>query len=153
MLSCLCALLSLYVICILLIPKTLACWTMHIWICTPKCWTMCDVAMNWWTCSCMFYYVDLHDWWLCSIWIDDIIVAWPICQFIPMLEWSSMWWPRDPCSPLPIWNVADAGVPAGIQYPRVAGTGIVFHPSRVAGAGTGLRIASRVRVCRLLTRG
>jgi len=48
-------------------------------------------------------------------------------------------------------ELADAGVPAGIQYPRVAGTGIVFHPSRVAGAG--LRIASRVRVCRLLTRG
>ena len=28
-----------------------------------------------------------------------------------------------------------AGVPAGTLYPRVTGTGVAFHPSRVAGAG------------------
>ena len=60
---------------------------------------------------------------------------------------------QGPLQPVAYLELADAGVPVGIQYPRVAGTGIVFHPSRVAGAGTDLRIASRVQVYRLLTRG
>jgi hypothetical protein len=37
-----------------------------------------------------------------------------------------------------------AGVPAGAINPRVAGLGNIRYPSRVAGAGTGLKLISRV---------
>jgi hypothetical protein len=46
-----------------------------------------------------------------------------------------------------------AGVPAGAINPRVAGLGNIRYPSRVAGAGTGLTLISRVRVCNLCTHG
>lgn len=39
-----------------------------------------------------------------------------------------------------------AGVPAGTPHPRVAGTGTVYYPWRVAGTGTGSSIVLRVRV-------
>jgi hypothetical protein len=45
------------------------------------------------------------------------------------------------------------GVPAGAINLRVAGLGNIRYPSRVAGAGTGLTLISRVRVCNLCTRG
>ena len=32
-------------------------------------------------------------------------------------------------------------------YPRIAGMGFVFYPSRVAGAGAGTGLDLRVRVC------
>jgi hypothetical protein len=42
-------------------------------------------------------------------------------------------------------------VPAGAINPRVAGLGNIRYPSQVAGAGTGLTLISRVRVCNLYT--
>jgi hypothetical protein len=45
------------------------------------------------------------------------------------------------------------GVPAGAINQRVAGLGNIRYPSRVAGAGTGLTLISRVRDCNLCTRG
>jgi hypothetical protein len=44
------------------------------------------------------------------------------------------------------------GVSAGAINPRVAGLGNIRYPSRVASAGTGLTLISRVRVCSLCTR-
>jgi hypothetical protein len=46
-----------------------------------------------------------------------------------------------------------AGVPAGAINPRVAGLGNIRYPSRVAGAGMGLTLISRVRVCNIYTHG
>jgi len=40
----------------------------------------------------------------------------------------------------------------GTQHSWVTGTDIDLHPSRVAGAGTDLRVALRMRVCTFLTR-
>jgi hypothetical protein len=50
-------------------------------------------------------------------------------------------------------NIYYMTVPAGAINPRVAGLGNIRYPSRVAGAGTGLTLISRVRVCNLCTRG
>jgi hypothetical protein len=43
--------------------------------------------------------------------------------------------------------------PAGSINPRVAGLGNIRYPSRVAGAGMGLTLTSRVRDCNLCTLG
>ena len=38
------------------------------------------------------------------------------------------------------------GIPAGMGYPRIAGTGMIFYPWRVAGADAGMKFYSRIRV-------
>jgi hypothetical protein len=52
---------------------------------------------------------------------------------------------------LSVINIYYMTVPAGAINPRVAGLGNIRYP--VAGAGTGLTLISRVRVCNLCTRG
>ncbi|OEL15672.1 hypothetical protein BAE44_0023309, partial [Dichanthelium oligosanthes] len=44
------------------------------------------------------------------------------------------------------------GMPAGIWYPRVAGTGMIFYPWRIAGTDTGTNFYSRVRISRATIR-
>ncbi|OEL38000.1 hypothetical protein BAE44_0000981, partial [Dichanthelium oligosanthes] len=44
------------------------------------------------------------------------------------------------------------GMPAGIRYPRIADTGMIFYPWRIAGTDTGTDFCSWIRICRATIR-